>query len=162
MKGSTVVYLTDSSNSNKRPPVKIVVELKAAPVAQAAPAKIKDGAPSPYARYSKGAYRVVSDGDQYRVDDWGDVTETWTTKLRYPKATYRLEETPVEYRVFISSSDAQDRREQDPNDPVMDAVARQNKHMDANPRLRERLEQQAATQRAFDEQRARNHPKATR
>jgi hypothetical protein len=144
----------------KREPIKIIVEVQSPRAA--APATVTDANPSPYARYNKGVYRVVDAGDQYSVEMWGDVTKAWKPMLRYAKADFRLEESPVEFMVFRITPNADATRDPIKRDSVADAIDRQNRHLAANPLLRERLEDQAARLRDFDAQRTVNWSKGER
>lgn len=74
--------------------------------------------PATYARYGKDLFRVVSAGDQIRVEQWGAVTKTWSLVTAHPASLFRVTESPVEFQLWakntargqpVPTGDAQDR-----------------------------------------------------
>lgn len=84
--------------------------------------------PSPYAKYEKNRYRVVSAGSQLRVEEWSEPSRRWNLKLFYAADRFRVEETPVRFEIYRKASD-----ESEPatDAPLMDRAAMATKLRDA-------------------------------
>lgn len=84
--------------------------------------------PSPYAKYPKDRYRVVSAGSQLRVEEWSEPSKKWGLKLYYSADRFRVEETPVRFEIYRKTSDES---ETTADAPLMDRVSMATKLRDA-------------------------------